>query len=154
MTDSVRIIQFPEAGEGVELFFRNRDKLSLQNTFGDEWFLGAADRLQRFDMAFVEECLRVGGKKDGKPHKIDLDDLDSVIMAVIAQRVLDALYLSMHGKTFEDHVKWIIELAETEAKAAEDKANADSPQPGPASSSAGSDEPLSGPASRPKRSGK
>lgn len=104
---------FPQAGEGVFLQFKTADKLALQHKFGDSWFVGAFERCDRYDMEFIVECLKVGGKKDGKPFPIDPDTIEAPL-ADVSTTVLNALYMSTHGKTYPDYLMWLYEKIEAE----------------------------------------
>ena len=109
MTTSIRVrgeLPFPVAGEGVILRFTNPDCDQLQKEFGDNWFLAAVERCNRFDMAYLRKCVEVGVKKDGKHIIVKYDALDCTIVE-IAQSVLDALFLAMHGRTFDDHLEYM-----------------------------------------------
>jgi hypothetical protein len=133
---------FPEAGTGVYLQFKTADLLSLQEKFGDDWFVNADTRCSRFDMPFLMACATAGGKKDGAKHKIDFDELDCPL-ARTAEVILDGLYVSMHGRTYKGYVAWIMETVE--AAKTKKKGGAEDPSlEGPEKPSTGSDQPLSG----------
>ncbi|WP_192246046.1 hypothetical protein [Mesorhizobium silamurunense] len=99
-------LPFPAAGEGVVLRFTNVDLDSLQAKFGDNYFGDAVPRLNRFDMKYMREVIAYGGKKDGKPFRIAFDELD-IPTVDIANAALDALFLAMHGRTFEGHLDYL-----------------------------------------------
>jgi hypothetical protein len=111
---------FPEAGEGVSLRFTNAACMKLQQKFGSSWFTGAIERLDQFDLEFFRYALEVGGQKDDKPHKIDFDTLD-VPIADVAAKIVDALFISVHGRTFQAYITWIRERQEKARQAAEDE---------------------------------
>lgn len=123
MTDTlIGNAPLPGSGEGVVLRFRRSDCGILQTEFGDNWFVEAHERLNRFDMKFIERCVEIGAKKDGKPHKIGTEDLDAPIIDV-AVAILDGLYLAVHGKTFEKYIEDIdakIKAAQAAGKETED----------------------------------
>src|SRR3990167_5337401 len=102
---AIRHVPFPEAGEGVELFFRTRDFLELQKKFGADYIVGAQERIDKTDIEFIEACLKLGGKKEGNPFPISIDVLDQITMHVVEKRILDGLFLRLTGKTFDEHVK-------------------------------------------------
>lgn len=106
---AIRHVPFPEAGEGVELFFRTRDFLELQKKFGADYIVGAQERVDKSDLEYIGECIRLGCKKDGKPFAVSLDALDDVSLHVVGRKVLDALFLRLTNKTFEEHVKSVME---------------------------------------------
>lgn len=126
MSNPVRLrgeAPFPQAGEGVVLRYTNQDCEQLQKMFGDDWFNECVQRLNRFDMAYIRGCIEVGGKKGGKPHIIPFLKLDCTV-SELAQVVLDALFLAMHGRTFEDYIKFLDEQAKTK----DDEGNSSSPE--------------------------
>lgn len=109
MTTTIRMrgeLPFPAAGEGTVLRFTNPDCDKLQKEFGDNWFADVVQRCNRFDVVFLRKCIEIGAKKDGKTVNAAYDDLDCP-MVEIAQSVLDALFLAMHGRTFEDHLEYL-----------------------------------------------
>lgn len=112
-----RFVPFEEAGEGVTLLFNFKDCKTLQNHLGDGWFNGAPERIDRYDTEWIERYLLVGGKKDGKAHPIKLEELENVTMAEIATKILDALFLSVHGLGFADYqIKIMKAIADAQAK--------------------------------------
>ena len=109
MTETVRIrgeLPFPAAGEGVALRFTNPDCDKLQEKFGENWFLDSIARCNRFDMAYIRECILLGAKKDGKKFAVEYDKLDCTVVEM-AETVLDALFLAMQGRTFNDHLEYL-----------------------------------------------
>ncbi|BCH33121.1 hypothetical protein MesoLjLc_50510 [Mesorhizobium sp. L-8-10] len=120
-------LPFPEAGEGVVLRFTNPDCDHLHKKFGDQWFGDAVARCNRADMTYLRECVAVGGKKDGKGHRIAFDELDCPVF-VICEKVLDALFLAMHGRTFEAHLNHLDSVAIANAGKNDDEGNASSPE--------------------------
>ena len=109
MTTSIRVrgeLPFPAAGEGVILRFTNADCDHLQKEFSDNWFADAVQRCNRFDTIYLRKCVEVGAKKEGKHFIVKYDSIDCPLVE-IAQSVLDALFLAMHGRTFEDHLAYL-----------------------------------------------
>lgn len=116
MTTSIRMrgdVPFPQAGEGVYLRFTNPDCDQLQGKFGDNWFADVVPRLNRIDTAYLRECIAFGGKKDGKPFRIKYDELDCPMIEII-DTVLDALFLAVHGRKFEDHLDYLTSIKNLE----------------------------------------
>ncbi|RWD00168.1 MAG: hypothetical protein EOS58_30780 [Mesorhizobium sp.] len=116
MTTSIRIrgeVPFPQAGEGVYLRFSNPDCDQLQGKFGENWFADAVPRLNRVDTLYLRNCLAFGGKKDGKPFRIDYDTLDCPIGDML-DAVLDALFLAVHGRKFDDHLDYLANVKKLE----------------------------------------
>ena len=132
MTDTlIGNAPLPGSGEGVVLRYRRSDCGVLQTAFGDGWFVEAHERLNKFDMKYIEKCIEIGAKKDGKPHKVGIDDLDAPIIDV-AIAILHGLYIAVHGKTFEKYVEEI----DAKIKAAQKASEPEDPSPsGPESSS-------------------
>jgi hypothetical protein len=99
-------LPFPDAGEGIVLRFTNPDCAFLQQKFQDNWFQDALTRCNRTDIEFIRVCFEVGAKKNGVKAGVKFDDLD-IPIATISQAVLDALFLAVLGRTFEDHVAFM-----------------------------------------------
>lgn len=128
---------WPAAGHGVYLQFKTSDMEALQLEFGDEWFVLAKDRLQRFDIPFMRKVAAIGGKKDGLPHPVDLDDVEET-MAETAETLLNSLFMAMHGKTFLQYMGWLYERMEeerVEMESGKKKGSDDPSRKGPADSS-------------------
>lgn len=112
MGDRLRVeVPFPPAGEGIALKFNNSACAELQKRFGPEWFTAAHTRLNNFDPDFIKACVEIGAVKDGKRVKVDFDEIDVPLMQ-IAEPVLDALYVSVHGMTFGEYLIEIGKRAE------------------------------------------
>ena len=105
MVDRLRVlVPFPAAGEGIHLKFSNSGCAQLQKLFGVEWFTAAHVRLNNFDPDFLKTCVELGTvKEDGTPAKVSFERIDVPLMQ-IAEPVLDALYVSVHGMTFADYL--------------------------------------------------
>ena len=129
MTNTLRIrgeVPFPAAGEGVALRFTNPDCDALQKKYGDHWFTDAMARCNRFDLEFIRDCVLIGTKKDGKKHVVDWDKLDCTIFEA-SEAVLDALFLAVHGRNFNDYLEYLNSKRNLEA-AKEDEGNSSSPE--------------------------
>jgi hypothetical protein len=104
MADRLRAeVPFPAAGEGIALKFSNSGCAELQKRFGAEWFTAAHTRLNTFDPDFIKACIEIGATKGGKPAKVEFDAID-IPMMQIAETVLDALYVCVHGMTFSEYL--------------------------------------------------
>ena len=104
MADRLRVeVPFPQAGEGIALKFGNSGCAELQKRYGAEWFTNAHTRLNNFDPDFMKVCVEIGAVKDGKRTKVDFDSIDVPLMQ-IAEPILDALYVSVHGMTFAEYL--------------------------------------------------
>lgn len=102
-------IPFPELGEGAFLLFRTVDHAKLQQEWGDEWFVHAADRLGRYDIPFMLSTLRNGLKLRNAEGKavakgVSLEDVEMPI-AEVCRRILDALFLSVHAKRYVEFME-------------------------------------------------
>lgn len=146
-----RNVSMEELGPGVELVFRNRDILVLQNKFGPNWFNHLIRVLgDESDFEACDTCLQVGGKKGGKEHKITFDDCDVLGSGQeVLTRVLDAICLSMTGKSYVDMIKDIAAKLANVKPGEGDGA----PPPNPGAFLANSAEQLSGQASDQQNSG-
>lgn len=108
--EETRLVKFPEVEEGVSLLYTWPDCLTLKQRLGKDWFNGAADKLNEFDIELMEVYLQVGGKKAGKARPLRISEMDGKINVVeVARRILDALYLSVHSRTFADHFVHVME---------------------------------------------
>ena len=143
---SIRRVQFSEAGEGVELLFRNSDLRDLFNKMGPNYMQDIELGLNRYDADVIDKCLEAAAKKDGKRISIDQDALD-VPRQVLVDKLLDAFSLSNNGRTYTGQIAWLVE----EAKKQDGKNSP--PVTSPGDSSAVSVETPSGPGSQPNPSG-
>lgn len=145
----LRIVQFPEAGEGFELFFRNPDFRALFNEYGDEYMNVVPTALLKFDINMIDRLLGIAAKKKGDPHKLKFDDLDEVSLETLQGKLLDAWSLSMSGRDWLAQQEFLIK----EAKKFADKVGDASPLKPLGDLSANSSAQHSGPASPPATSG-
>lgn len=99
-------LPFPEAGEGIVLRFNNMDCDLLQKELGDNWFADAFARLNRSDMTYIKLGYELGCKLDGKPARLKFAEND-VPLAEVSNKILDALYLAVVGRTFEAHLEFL-----------------------------------------------
>ena len=72
----------------------------------------------------LEKFARVGAKRDRKPIEIEDATFDKITIKDLAGKVLDALYGSFHGETFESFIK-------RTAKALKERADRGEPDPSP-----------------------
>jgi hypothetical protein len=133
------IVDFPEAGEGFTLKFRPQDFAKMQSYPGitpKTLMNELAERFDNYDVPFVERCIRIGLKDpSGRPvdgfifgeffrthqetvvdedgHATEIEVHERIPMKETATAVLDAIYLSLHGKTVSEVLR---EHAEREAK--------------------------------------
>jgi hypothetical protein len=104
--------KFPEAGEGVFLFFRNSDLRVLEEEKGGQWFPKLVDEFLKGDISieFINRLAKMGAKKrdpEGKriSHPLTDDDLDEIPVVVMSEYIFDALCLAMHGKPAREYVQ-------------------------------------------------
>lgn len=154
--NTLRRVDFPEAGEGCELLLRLPGFKQLYKDYGDNHFSHTIEALLRHDTDVMEKILAWAvTDKDGKPVSgVTLDSLDGkVTMSTLQTKLLDAFSLSAVGRTWEEHVKKMLDEAEQAAREAEDPAPKKNPTKGRAAGSGSSnDEPTlldSVPASNP-----
>lgn len=119
---------FEEAGEGVVLSFSNADLKKLQAECGKKVCVEAQERLNDHDMDLLDAMLKHGAKKDGKPFKVTVSDLDNVPVSEVSIKVLDALYVSLHGETFQAHIERINEAFAAMREAGEEFPSLMSPE--------------------------
>jgi hypothetical protein len=116
MTDKPHLgVAFPELGEGVEVLYKSADIIALGGYPVQE----AYPKLDALDIDYLSKCLEHGGKRDGRPWPISLDDVEAVMPpAVAARRVLDAIFLRYFWLTFDQWAQREAEKlkAELEAK--------------------------------------
>jgi hypothetical protein len=123
----IRTVQLPEAGEGVELIFRATDIVRIQENIGSHFVIDAFDAFERFDTNFIKTLLDAGVKKLGQPTTVDIDKLipEKMTMVELTTRVMDGLFLCLHGRTFEEHVAYAVQRQ----KELKDRAEADENPP-------------------------
>jgi hypothetical protein len=126
---NIREVPMPEAGEGAHLLFRNLDLMTLQNKLGPNWFVDAVPKLDRYDMEYIEACLAAGGVMKDVRDGIKLSQLEKITMAELAKRICDALFLAVHGKTFEGFMKAMAQMADDERKRLEEEQRKNEPSP-------------------------
>lgn len=120
-------IPFTAAGEGVILKFTATDLAEIKGRFGDDWFMGAADRCATMDAEYIFFCMEKGSKLEGKPFKPDFDNMDAG-MAELADLLLDGIYLSIYRKTFREQMEFIVgELEKQDAAKNAESPSASSP---------------------------
>lgn len=118
--NSLRRVQFPEAGEGVELYLANSGTRALFAKFGEEYFTVVEKGLLFGNFDVIETCLAfMPHDAEGKKVKVDIDDLDSLSLQDLQDRLLDTFCLSANGRTYREQVAWIQAEALKQASAAE-----------------------------------
>ena len=105
--NSIRRVQFPEAGEGVELYLRNSGTRALFAKYGEDYFSTIEKGLLFANFDVIETCLGLMAIKDDEKVKIDIDDLDGIPLQVLQDKLMDAFSLSANGRTYKDQVEWI-----------------------------------------------
>lgn len=127
MTSAIEAIRgerpLPEAGEGVTLRVTNSALVKLQAEFGDDFVFQAYERVTKFDAKFIVAVFVAAAHKDGKPGLLKAEDVDHIPVDELGLAVLDALYLAVFGRRFEDQVR--------HAEIMRHKAQTDSPTPSP-----------------------
>lgn len=107
--NSLRRVQFPEAGEGVELLLPNSGTRLLFNEYGEGYFQAIEKGLLFGDIQVIEKCLSLMGHKGGEKFEIKFDDLDHIPLQQLMDKLLDAFSLSANGRTYIDQVKHVQE---------------------------------------------
>lgn len=136
---------FSEAGDGVVLCFTNANLKILQAKLGKQWMpIFSQDLVSGdIDLDLIEDLVKAGAKKDRKEFEVPQDVLDGMIIAELTNRVLDALYVAVHGQTFKEYID---ETAEAMKEAAAKGAIPPRPSPDTTSSTISEEDP-SGPES-------
>lgn len=100
---------FSEAGDGVVLCFTNADLKRIQENpkYGKHFMPTLTDEMMSgaIDIEILEDLAQIGAKKDRKPLKLGPEVFDRIIVADLAQKVLDGLYGAVHGKTFQEYIE-------------------------------------------------
>lgn len=101
---------FDEAGDGIVLRFTNRDlkELATLEEIGGDNFMPYLTNLTlegNIPIALLETLARKGAKKDGVPAEIADEVFDKIVIADLAEKVFDALYMSVHGKKFGQYIE-------------------------------------------------
>lgn len=98
---------FPEAGEGVVLRFRNSDLKLIEKREGDAFFNEFLDKCLggRVGIETLEFYVGHGAKKDGQPFKVSESALDDIPVHDLAELVLDALCVSVKGMKAKAYVE-------------------------------------------------
>lgn len=93
-------VDFPEGGDGVVLRLSNTDLAGLRKVYGKNWFDEVMNGLQAFDMDVIGTVLKVAPKKDGVQMSVDVLTLSAVPVITLTGKVIDALFLALHGVAF------------------------------------------------------
>lgn len=100
----------PGLPEDEVFVLTNPDFMMLQNKLGDSWVSDLHIKLDRYDMKWVDQIVRVACKKveNGKYKSANktVASFDDLTLSELCQGVLDAVYIACHGKTFEEFVMW------------------------------------------------
>ena len=131
-------LPLPNVGrDGAVMLFRSSDMMELEAQFGEAWFQEATVRHDRFDLKWLEACMRVGAKTgEGKRFDppLDVDDYDGPV-AELSELILDGLYVATFGRLFGEHVQFVTNkmaaLTEPEKAAIADEANPARPPESP-----------------------
>ncbi len=121
MTSAVAIKErgetaFQEAGDGVVLCFRNSDLKQLETELGEKFFSDIFENQMTMSFAAMELYLEKGVKKKGEPYVIPEKVIDKIPVMDVMEKIVDALCLSMRGKSMKDYIK---ELTDSFAAAVE-----------------------------------
>lgn len=150
--DHLRGVFLNEVEAGLELRLGFAGYRELYANHGDNYLEVVTTALLRFDVHVMEEVLLLAGRKNGAPHEITFDDLgDFITLDTLQGKLLDAVILGAHGRTWEEHCEYVqeqIEEAERkqrEREAAEESGDED-PTTGPEDGSESSSEQPTGPA--------
>jgi hypothetical protein len=97
---------FGEVGDGVVLCFTNRDLKVVQADVGKDFLaVFTRDALSgELDVTLLEKIAFMGVKKDRAHHKLEDGAFDNITIADLVAKVLDALYISVHGDNFKDYM--------------------------------------------------
>lgn len=131
---------FTEAGDGVVFRFLNSDLKKIEKALGVGFFNKLADEFVIGTMSFetLEVYMKNGVKKNGKPYTVPDKVLDNLPVALLWDKVFDAVVMSMRGETAQEYMDRLMKVLSEEPD--------DQPVPpnGPASSLTSSDGPRSG----------
>lgn len=111
-SDLPKIVIFPELGSDIGVQFLFKDCVKLQDEFGDGWLDDGFKKIASYRASVMQVFLDAGAKKDGKPHKLELEDLVNKLgWEEVASRLMDALCWSIRRKSFKDHQAEMLEAA-------------------------------------------
>lgn len=103
---------FEEAGLGIVLRFLNSDIKQLQadEAIGQTLVPTITAMMMEgaIPVELLEKVARAGAKKESgsrEPAVIDDEVFDGIVVAVLAEKVLDGLYGAVHGKTFKEYIE-------------------------------------------------
>lgn len=109
--DTLRRVDFSEAGEGVYLHLRNSGIKVLFALYGSDYFRLVELGLTLGDMGIIENVLDQSTKKDGQKIKIDIDDLDHITLEALQDKLMDAFCLSANGRLYKEQLEYLKEQA-------------------------------------------
>lgn len=104
--DNKRVVPFPEAGEEVVLFLRNRDLREFEKIAGKDYLFAADQKLEKLDPEFVGACLKIMVKhvSNYEPYEIPEGVLDNIPLDTLRTRLLDAISFTVAGKPYQEVV--------------------------------------------------
>ncbi|MCW1844123.1 hypothetical protein [Prosthecomicrobium hirschii] len=94
-------VAFPDncAGEGFYLCFLPGDLIKIRHETKLKDLREIATALEALDFEVIVSAVKAGAKKAGKPAPIQVDGLNTTLMA-LRNAVLDGIFLAIHGKTY------------------------------------------------------
>lgn len=126
------VVDFPEAGNDVYLKLTMADFLQIQKRFGENWQEKVNYGFDKYDFDVLTAVAELGGKRGGKPQKINIDGIQGLTLIELRDKLRDAYFYAYCGRSFVEQVEFA--LRAREEAAGNDEESDDSPRNPEASS--------------------
>jgi len=117
--DPNRRVPFEEAGPGVYLLLTNAGIRTLRAVYDVDHIKKVNDAFMTADIPVLEKLLDLMPHKDEARIEVKFDDLDTISLQQLTDKLRDAWSLSIHGMTFEEqmaHLQQLLKEANGEPK--------------------------------------
>lgn len=131
------VVDFPEAGENVYLKIKMDDFLKIQQRFGEDWHEKVNVGFDKYDFTVLTAVAELGGKRDGKPQKVNIGGIDGLTLIELRDKLRDAYFYAYCGRSFIEQVEYSLRLraeAQAAGESEEEEGADDSPRNPEASS--------------------
>lgn len=111
MHDKFRgVTSLEKAGEGLSIKFSLADLREMQAVHGKSVYDEIMVAMAELNTTMLEYLLSIGGRNGDDKKALTLEDLGyAYSLADLCQIMLDAVMISLHGKTYAEWVQWVDE---------------------------------------------
>lgn len=126
------IVDFPEAGENVYLKLTMDNFLQIQQRFGEDWHEKVNFGFDKYDFNVLTAVAELGGKRDGKPQKINIGGIEDLTLIELRDKLRDAYFYAYCGRSFIEQVEFAIKSRSEAAGGDEPDDSPPNPEASPA----------------------